>query len=122
MEPGFAGVAEGWCGGRGAFLVLVAARSDREHTGTHALGELHGEVADAAAGTEDHNRLAGLEGQRVIQAAKRGHRVNVHRARLLGRQLVGDARDVVSLERGVTRRRNRPWDSGSRKRRRGRLA
>src|SRR5260221_3424982 len=79
----------------------IAARSDREHTGTHAPGELHGEVADAAAGTEDHDRLAGLEGQRVIQAAKRGHRVHGHRARLLGRQLVGDARDVVGLDRGV---------------------
>ena len=51
--------------------------------------------------TEDHDRLAGLEGQSVIQTAKRGHRVHGHRARLLDRQLPGDARDVVSLDRGV---------------------
>jgi hypothetical protein len=79
-------------------------RGGRRTQGGHrsrSAGELHGEVADAAAGTEDHDRLGGLESQRVIQAAKRGHRVHGHRARMLGRQLAGDARDVVGLDRGI---------------------
>jgi oligo-1,6-glucosidase len=44
-------------------------RGGRRTQGRHrsrSAGELHGEVADAAAGTEDHDRLGGLESQRVM--------------------------------------------------------
>ena len=34
----------------------VTARGDREHTCSHAFGELHREVSDTSVGTEDHQR------------------------------------------------------------------
>ena len=47
---------------------------------TDALGELDGDVADAAARAEDHHRLALLEAKRVVEAPKRRDAVRAQRA------------------------------------------
>ena len=79
----------------------VGSRCDRQHLRAHPFRELHGDVADAAAGAEDHQRFAGLEPQLVVQPAQGGDAVRAQGARLVRFHAGRDRRHVVLVDRDI---------------------
>ena len=75
----------------------------RQHLCADSLGELDGDVADAAAGAEDHQLLARLEVERVVEPAKRRDAVRAQRAGFSGVDPRGDRRHIVGGNGDVLR-------------------
>ena len=76
----------------------VRPRCHGEDPSPHALGQLHREVTDAAAGPEDEQRLAGRQLQSLVKPAEGRDPVRAQRYPLAGTLLDRVRRVVTPLE------------------------